>query len=208
MAAQAVSCFLSQTYPEKELVILDDADELSFPEPLVHPLIRYFRTDVHFWLSIPQKRNQVCALAQGEIICHMDSDDWYDPRHMAEQVERIQATGLAVAGYHDLIFHNLTDDKFYEYRSGPYYALGATLAFRRSWWQEHPFDERKRTGSDTAFVRDARIASQLAAVKPEGRCIARVHAGNTASKEVAAKEWHPVGLEAVPEAYSAVEVLA
>ena len=182
MVAQAVSCFLSQTWAEKELVILDDADDPSFPNPPEHPQIRYFRTDIHYWLSIPQKRNAVNGLANGEIIWHLDSDDWSSPTRMEDQVRRLEETGKAVTGYHSMDFFDEAAGKVYEYRSGPYYALGSSLCYQRSFWQDNPFDENYRHGSDTVFVRVARLRGQLDAVDSEGRMVARLHSGNSHGK--------------------------
>src|SRR5688572_15862161 len=40
-AKHALESFHSQTYPNKQLIILDDADDRSFPEGVNHPLVTY-----------------------------------------------------------------------------------------------------------------------------------------------------------------------
>src|SRR5262245_29017995 len=87
-ASQALACFLAQTYPAKELVILDDADDPSFPNkeglPRDDASIRYL---VGARRTIPIKRNLIAEAAAGELICHFDSDDWQHPERLSTQVK-------------------------------------------------------------------------------------------------------------------------
>src|SRR6185503_427098 len=122
LARLAVDCFLSQTYSDKELVILDDYDEPSFPDGITHPLVRYFRTE-NIRYQIPIKRNRVNALANGAVIFHLDSDDWSAPDRMALQVSRLEMTGKAMTGFHTLLFHEEQTGQAWKYTGRPAYAL-------------------------------------------------------------------------------------
>ncbi len=76
-AARAYQSWLDQTtaYVRRELVILDDEEDPSFPDQWSFPeSVKYSR--VEGALNIPQKRNLCCEIAQGDIIMHLDSDDW------------------------------------------------------------------------------------------------------------------------------------
>ncbi len=74
-------CFTSQTYPKKELLILDDSPEPSF-------FFTHLKDDrVHYThilkrLTIGEKRNQLLKEAKGEIIAHFDDDDFYSPDYL------------------------------------------------------------------------------------------------------------------------------
>jgi hypothetical protein len=204
LAAQAVTVFLNQTYENKELIVLDDADCLSFPEGIDHPLIRYHRTCGDIWHQIPTKRNMVNELAQGWAIWHLDSDDFSIPTRMEEQVQRLEETGKAVTGYHSMPFFSEDTGKVHEYRSGTYYALGSSLCYLKSFWESNRFDEKKRTGSDTVFVRECRLAEQLDAIDSAGRMVARIHAGNTSEKNFRSSEFRELPFESLPEGFRAL----
>ena len=186
----AVECFHSQTYQNRELVILDDADDPSFPDGLVHPAVRYFREPERF--TIPIKRNHVNALARGEVLIHFDSDDWSDPTRMAQQVARLEETGKAVTGYQTLFFYDPETGQSFEYRSKSNYALGTSLCYYKWWWEASKFNEGRPVGSDNYFVYAADRAKQLDPI-PGGRMIvARIHADNTSKGKGHGPQFVPV----------------
>ena len=74
---EAIRLFLTQDYPKKELVVLDDGEDNIADLIPSRPQIRYVRLDCRH--SIGAKRNIACEAARGEIIAHWDDDDWYAP---------------------------------------------------------------------------------------------------------------------------------
>ena len=71
----ALKCFLSQDWPDKELVVIDDG------AAKVGELVKQLVPDaVYIYLAKKQvigvKRNLACEAAGGEVICHFDDDDW------------------------------------------------------------------------------------------------------------------------------------
>ena len=78
--ANIVQCFLDQDYKNKELVILDDAQQ--YPDGLagdgwrVHSMKERYPT-------LGDKRNASVELAQGEYIAVWDDDDAYLPWHLS-----------------------------------------------------------------------------------------------------------------------------
>lgn len=193
-AAQAVNSFLRQSYPNKQLLILDDADEPSFPEAvLLLQGVAYLRLDDR--LNIPQKRNLLCRFAAGEIIAHFDSDDWSVPERIADQVERLDQTGVSVTGYHSILFTD-QDSRWGRYVGDVAYALGSSLCYYKKWWQRSPFDESKTIGEDNDFVYQARNAQQFISVEGPSMMVARVHPGNTSAKNVS--DYRPVEPSMIP----------
>ncbi len=180
-ARQALESFLDQTYPEKELLILDDIDDPSFPDgvPHGHRILR--------WLSnsrlIAKKRNDLCGYAAGPIIMHFDSDDWSAPDRMADQVERLEMSGAAVTGYHSILFF---DGRVFKYIGSPNYAVGTSLAFTKEWWAKFPFPENVQDGigEDNEFVCNAYNRGRLCSVDGGSMIVARVHVDNTSKKDV------------------------
>ncbi len=211
LAHQAVECFFAQTYEYKSLVIIDDDDDRSFPNGIDDKRIQYSCMKIRY--NIPQKLNMACEIAAGaDIIYRQDSDDWSYPGRMEDQVWRIEESGKAVTGYHSMPFLDVPSGKVYEYQSGPYYALGSSLTFLRSWWVAHRFNEKKFTGSDTAFVTEAAIADQIFSVHPEGAMVARIlgkgsstygndSSLNTAPKNFMSPEYVPMSALSLPLAF-------
>ncbi len=85
-----VRFFQAQTYPEKELLILDDSPEASEEMQLIaesSPEISYIHHPER--LSIGKKRNMLIEKAQGEIIVQFDDDDYYASAYIQAMVNAL-----------------------------------------------------------------------------------------------------------------------
>jgi glycosyltransferase involved in cell wall biosynthesis len=201
LAQKAVDCFLAQDYPNRELVILDDADETSFPEGVTHPLVRYFRTSANSErMTIPPKRNAVNALTEGSVIAHLDSDDWSSPDRLSHQMQLMEESGKALIGYHSILFYE-NDESLAKYNGDSDYAIGTSLFYRKSFWEAHPFEESKHSKSDNLMVRHARDEYQLHSVDAEHRMVARVHPGNTGLKQIYKYPFRKASLDMFPQEF-------
>src|SRR5262249_60747130 len=97
------------------------------------------------------KRNLACAQAQGEIIAHWDDDDWYAPSRLRRQVEELLAAGADICGLDRVLFLDRAGRRAWEYvypQGGAPWVCGATLCYRKSYWQRNPFPEI-HVGEDT-----------------------------------------------------------
>jgi len=177
----ALDCFISQTWYEKELVILDDSDCPSFATPPQIEGVRYYRMAQR--LAIGAKRNICCSRAEGDVICHWDDDDYSSPYRMEEQAERLIKTGAMVTGYHSMRF---TDGaRWWQYAgSEKDYALGTSLMYRREYWEAHPFPADKNVGEDSDFIHPARQAGTIACGDADGFMWARNHSQNTDERKM------------------------
>lgn len=81
----AIACFLAQSYPHKELIVLDDAGEL--PEAS-GPGWRIVSTPNRFE-SIGAKYNAICEMATGDVIAVWEDDDIYLPDHLMRMSREI-----------------------------------------------------------------------------------------------------------------------
>ncbi len=184
LAPLAVECFLSQTYPNKELLILDDGDEPSFPAGWQPPAgVKYSISDGTIRYNIPQKLNALCESAHGEIICRFDDDDWSSRDRIESQLQRLLESGRSVTGFHSMIFIDELGS-MRKYRGELNYCLGSSMMFRRTYWASHRWNEKKIVGSDNAFGREAAIGGELISVDAGRFMYARVHASNTSPKEM------------------------
>lgn len=77
--------FARQTYPDIELLVLDDSDKPSvFFSNIADARVRYHHSRER--RSIGAKRNAVVAQAGGEWICHFDDDDYYAENYIAQML--------------------------------------------------------------------------------------------------------------------------
>lgn len=181
MALLAVESFRRQDYTEKELLILDDTDNASFPFGWPEPIgVCHYRLQDR--ASIGAKRNALCELARGDIIVHWDSDDFSRFDRISHQVRLMEESGKAVIGYHSLLFYGPQPGRVTKYIGDRFYALGSSLCYRKSFWQENRFRDDS-IGEDNHFVFGALNAYQLHAVDGESYLVARIHDGNTSKKD-------------------------
>ncbi len=190
----AIERFLRQTVTDAELVIVDDGT-LPVRDVLpAHPRLRLIELPRR--LNTGAKRNAACANARGEIIVHWDDDDWYPDDRLARQLAafhdpRIQITGTSTLYYHDADAAS-TWRYVYTTSARPWIA-GNTLAYRRSWWQSHPFPE-VQVGEDNRFV-SATPPRGIADLADPGLCVARIHPHNTSPKRPRGTAWIPCDTE-------------
>ncbi len=168
MAAEAVETWRAQTWPERELVIVDDMFNRSFPGGVSGPGVVY---EIGGSMTIGAKRNLACGLASGEVICHWDSDDIYSPDRMEHQANRLTETGADVTGYCPLLFVDEQGRRWQYFGSDGNYAPGTSLMYRKAYWRGRPFNPLSRTGEEIQFLKGARMA----VVDGGERCVARIH---------------------------------
>ncbi|GHO83790.1 glycosyltransferase family 2 protein [Dictyobacter formicarum] len=96
--AQALHYFDKQDYPNKELIIVDDGEDLVVDLAAQYPHVRYFAPQyIH---SVGAKRNFACENARGELICHWDDDDWYSSARLSYQVAPLLSGSTDITGLH------------------------------------------------------------------------------------------------------------
>lgn len=177
------SFFLRQDYPNAELIILDDSDS---GKRYVSEDSRIMSIKINPPNTIGQKRNLCCDFAKGELICHLDDDDWYARDRISQQVSVMQANPEAQAtAYKTMLFARDADQKAWRY-TGSAYAdgglniVGVSLMYRRSWWKQHQFNESLPFGEDHSF---AQMLGPRLIVADQERIVARIHPGNTCKRD-------------------------
>ena len=201
MAARAVRCFESQTYPEKDLLV--------------------FPTDHLRGTTTGELRNLANAQARGDIIVHWDDDDWSHPQRIEEQVAcmrwagaaarlwclavaaMLQSRGADAVGYREMLFWDTRgpgEAWLYSNRD-PAYCICASLCYWRAAWERHPFVARMIGEAGNATESDPR--SWLVELRTLGvtslaepRMIATIHGHNTSDSyspdRMRSREWRRV----------------
>lgn len=148
----AIDYFLHQDYRNLELVIVDDGEIGIEKDLLNRNSLRYFKVaPLH---TIGLLRNLACQHAKGEIIVHWDDDDWYAEDWVTKQVAALQSSGADICGLNQVNFYAPALRKretFIDDKNAAPWVYGATMAYNKSFWLEHPFGSFQ-TGEDNDFV--------------------------------------------------------
>lgn len=194
LVPMALNCFLSQDWPEKEMIVIDDGTDMVGDLFEGIPQVRYFWSEKR--RSIGEKLNEACERASGAVLVRFDDDDWSAPSRLSDQVGRL---GNSVSGYHSLLFWDIARKSGSKYQGGPKYALGTSLCFTRDYWKSSPF-KTCSTGEDSIFIRKAQLDKSIASVDGGHMMVARVHS-NSASKRTGPLSWPTVEAESFPPAF-------
>jgi hypothetical protein len=154
----ALDLFAAQTYPNRELIVVDDGRDGVEDLCLTVPDVVYVRVPPQ---SIGARRNIAVEHASGEIIVHWDDDDWYSPERLRLQVEPILAGTAGVTGLENRVTLVLRDRSFWTSSDALHARMfvgdvhGGTLAFSRQYF------ERGVRYPDTNLAEDAALLRQL-----------------------------------------------
>lgn len=184
-AAQALECWLRQTYGNTELLILDDAQARSFSIAPTFPNVHYHLAEGR--LKIGEKRNHLAALANGGAIAHWDDDDYSAPGRIEDQLDRLLSSGRQLTGYQSLKFR-FDDGSEYLFDGGDNYYAGTSLMYRKEFWKQNQFPNLEY-GEDTIFISRATNTGQAISAPAGDLMFARSHAGNTLLKVPDGRRW-------------------
>ncbi len=141
LLAVALGCYQRQTYPNRELVVVDDGEAAPADESAIAAvggrLIR-----VEAGTPLGTKLNHGARAANGLFCQKMDDDDWYAPSFVETMVRSVHESWTVVrrptlAVLMGFLFFDVA--RWEIRRSTPENAPGATLFFERELWEEHPF---------------------------------------------------------------------
>lgn len=170
----AIDCFLKQTYPHKELIVLDDGPEPAKPELSSDWPVRYF---IWHRMKIGDKRNKCCELAKGDIICHFDDDDWSDPNRIERQVNTLKESGKPVTGYSSIYYWDVVHKRASIFKAAVYgYVCGGSLCYLKSWWEGNRFPSvQSREDNPVVYANLVNISP----IEAPEMYVARAHDSNT-----------------------------
>lgn len=178
MLPRLIELFLAQDYADKELNILSDGAGFTL----------YTSPDKQIWhwgadhLNVGQKRNELVKFAKGDIILHMDDDDFYAPDWISRSVKHLLATNADTTGLRSGWFYKPHTALWgYDYsNNGQRYVLGATMCYRRKVWENRAFKPMPQ-GEDAVFVANGGV------VMPhdyKNGFMAMIHGNNTCSHQM------------------------
>jgi glycosyltransferase involved in cell wall biosynthesis len=185
----ALAAFRAQTYPHRELIVVDDGDDRI--EDLIPnaPDVRYLRVDHR--VSLGAKRNLGCAEARGEMIVLWDDDDWYASTRIERQIAPLLRGEADITGLLNRFLLQLPQRKCWTVTERLHRMMyagdvpGGTMVFRRAIWESGIRFPDYSLAEDAAFLREAmRRGWRLVRVDDDGALFVYVrHGANTWSFE-------------------------
>lgn len=151
---QALRNFERQTYPTRELIVVDDGQIPVGELCAGHDSVRYIRLDSH--TETGTKLNIGIENARGSILQKLDDDDYYSPNFLATSVNSLPRADLenrkrllVARDCFLVLFAGEHQPRF----SGHGWTAGGTFCFRRELWDQIPF--RDVSGdADSCFLLD------------------------------------------------------
>jgi glycosyltransferase involved in cell wall biosynthesis len=159
LAAQAARYFLTQDYPNRELVIVDDGPPGLAPHLPDDRRIRHVQTGQ--LRTIGAMRNQACQLAHGQVLAQWDDDDWYGPQRLSRQARPILEGRADLTALRDPVMFDLPAWRFWKCSTQLHRRLfvrdvhGGTLVFHRRVWDRVSQYPDVSLAEDAAFLEQA-----------------------------------------------------
>jgi glycosyltransferase involved in cell wall biosynthesis len=92
-----------------EVLVADDGED-SVADLFQRDItIRYIRLDKR--MPLGYKRNLLASEAKGEILVHMDDDDYYPPSRVSHAVSKLISSEKIIAGASQCFFYDLLESK-------------------------------------------------------------------------------------------------
>lgn len=173
----AISLFERQDYPNKQLIICFDEPFgfLNENENIVTIVSRGSNT-------IGDKRNACCENADGEIILHLDSDDWYAADWISRSVTFLNESEAELVGINSAFFYQPHSQAWqYSFPEGcrmPY-VIGASMCYYKETWKRVGGFKDISTGEDAHFC--AAVGAGTKAHDYHTGFVAMITGKNTAS---------------------------
>jgi len=176
---RAVRCFLAQTHPDRELVVVHDDDDLetvAFVDRVstMRPEVAGVRVPRSSGLSLGELRNLAVERSTGDYVCQWDDDDWHHPERIAAQLRALsKAEGSAACVLSRWIVFDEARGRAY---LSPYRQWEGSLLCRRDAIPRYP---ALPVGEDTPVVEGLRRAGRLVALERPELYVYVAHGGNT-----------------------------
>ena len=170
----AVRCFLNQTYPAKELLIINHGEQ-NFVGPNVRD-VKVTKSDGEY---VGALRNRAFDLAKGDYLLTWDDDDWHAPERMAYQATQTP-DGYLSCLTNRIIYNWQENAGFYLSKKT---GFGSTLLFPRNTTERYPNWLRE---SDTWFK--CMFLNRVFLDNPAALYIYNLH-GKNLTPQAAYKDW-------------------
>jgi glycosyltransferase involved in cell wall biosynthesis len=188
---QAISYFLKQNYANKELVIIDDGDDVS---DIIqsHSSIHYYHLKSKH--SVGEKRNIACNKARGDYIAHWDDDDWHAPDRLAIQLSSLIQSKSKICGLRNLYYYCPATGKawLYEYSGSDRWIAGGTFFYNKAITKDYQF-ANINSAEDTGFLKSI-PQTYILELNNNRMYVGVIHKLNTSQKSLDNPQWREIPL--------------
>lgn len=174
---RAVSMFLAQDYPDKELIVIDEGGEFRHRTIDERGVLRRRSKQG----TLGEKLNYGARSSAGDVLINWDDDDWNAPNRISTQVQHMQISGKPFVGFSSLIYYAEGQDHGYEYTGNAWYASGSTHCYTREWALAHPRPDMT-VGEDNVAVEEAHRLDALSTLSGMKVLVACDHPDNCSSR--------------------------
>jgi glycosyltransferase involved in cell wall biosynthesis len=179
----ALDGFRRQSYPNRELIVIDDGTDAVGDLLDYQPDVRYIHSRTR--MTIGAKRNRACAEARGEFVVHWDDDDWYAADRIEKQVAPLLRGEADISGLENRYVLQLPHRRFWTVDRKLHRSMfigdvhGGTLTFQRRIWNDGVHYPEVNLAEDAAFLRQAlRRNHRLARLENSGTFVYLRHSSN------------------------------
>lgn len=156
-AMAAITSFLEQDYPRRELIVVNDGDRSVFEEnpdlTLLPPEKRIYEFRTSQRRTLGNLRNLGLGSALGSFIIQWDDDDWSHPERMTFQYNTCSVNWQATTLFRQIRYDFSTGYAYvHEQIPRPNYAVGIPGTIMHPLCR-HRYPERSR-GEDTVFAKN------------------------------------------------------
>ena len=163
---RSVQCFVDQTYPNKELVIVNEGNK-EYQKLMTEHVKSLERKDIRFELldryyTLGALRNISLGLSDGEVFCQWDDDDFNFPSRLATQFSFLKNSKIQISYLSDQLHYYFNTQELY-WENWKFYLSGGNLKYMlipgtimghiKDLPARYPSGgKNSRTGEDTVFA--------------------------------------------------------
>jgi len=179
LLSRSISCFLAQTHPARELVIVCEDSDLAtrkFLSQISDLRIRIIEVPSALELPLGALRNLAIDAARGRWFCQWDDDDWHHPHRLDVQWTHLRASGKAACVLTNWTIYDVRQQRAFlsERRAWE----GSLLCDRYALDADHRYPSLTR-GEDTPFVERLIASDALACINRPDLYVYVYHGANT-----------------------------
>ena len=183
---QLIEDFKQQTYDHSKIewLILDDAPLEKRVGHLFATAAERSKFTIRYLVSETKKPmgfklNRLNLESTGDIIVVMDDDDYYPPSRIQTVVDAFdQHPRKEIAGCSEVYMCNVASGELFV--AGPYHdrhALNCTLAYKRSYLDNHRYDDKEPCAVERVFTND--FTEPMIQLDSKATILHRIHDNNT-----------------------------